>query len=270
MKKLFQLVLMLCSLFIMTASAFAAESLIDSANLLSAQDKVTVRNALRQVETDYGVRTAVITVRDSKITDLGKYANTVLDRNYTNGRNGNMLLIVNMATKKWYISTDKNMGQKITPEYGVKQLGNNVATGLKNAKYKDAFVTYARSAADQLAYYKANGKPRPAPKTATTAAPAAKKEKGSNAPMAAGGGVLAGILAAMGYGSSLKSSMSNVNSATRADQYMKPGSFKLSEKDDTFMYFTYTRVKKAKPQENRVDDADDASDDDHDGAGGGF
>lgn len=269
MKKLLQLVIMICSLFIMSVSAFAAESVIDSARLLSTQDRIAVQDAIRQVENTYGVRTAVITLRDSKITDVGKYANSVLDHNYTNGRNGNMLLIVNMANRKWYISTDRNMAQKITPEYGVKQLGNNVATGLKNGKFKDAFITYARSAGDQLAYYKQNGKAKEPPKTVPTVAPV-KKEKGSNMPMAGGGGILAGLLGALGYGSSLKKSMSNVASAIRADQYMKPGSFKLSEKDDTFMYFTYTRVKKNKPQQNHVREEDNASDDKHDGAGGGF
>jgi len=269
MKRLFQLVLMLCSLFIMTVSAFAAESVIDSARLLTTQDRIAVQEAIRQVENTYGVRTAVITMRDSKVDNIGQYANTVLDRNYKNGRNGNMLLIVNMANRKWYIATDKNMSQKITPEYGVKQLGNNVAIGLKNGKYKDAFITYVRSAGDQLAYYKQNGKAKEAPKNTAAAAPA-KKEKGSNTPMAGGGALLAGILGAMGYGTSLKSSMSNVASATRADQYMKPGSFQLSERDDTFMYFTYTRVKKAKPQQNHVREEDNASDDEHDGAGGGF
>lgn len=274
MKRILQLVLMLCTLFIMTASAFAAESLIDNARLLNAQERTAVQSALRQVESAYGVRAAVVTFKDSKVTDIGKYANTFLDRNYTNGTNGNMVLMINMATRKWYIATDKKMSQRISPDYGIKLIGNNTAIGLKNAKYKDAFTTYARTTSDMLAYYKQNGKAKEAPKTA--AAPA-KKEKGSNAPMAAGGGILAGILGAMGYGSSLKKSMSNIASATRADQYMVPGSFKLNEKDDTFMYFTYTRVPKNKHRDDddddhfeNVDDSMDSSDDDHDGAGGGF
>lgn len=273
MKKLVQLVIMLCSMFIMTVSAFAAESLIDNARLLNAQDRIAVQNALRQVENTYGVRAAVVTIKDNRIgDDIGQYANVVLDKNYTNGRNGNMVLVVNMANRKWYISTDKNMGKKITKEYGVRHLGNQTAARLKNGNYKDAFVTYAKVAGEELAYYKQNGRAMTAPKGTTTA----PKKKGSNLPMAGGGALLAGILGALGYGSSLKKSMSNVAFATRADQYMKDGSFNLKEKDDTFMYITVTRTPKSKPEDRRdnednyVNDDYDASDDDHDGAGGDF
>ena len=275
MKKLMQLLVLVCSLFIMTASAFAMDSLVDNAKLLSAQDKTAVMNTIRQIESAYGVRTAVVTIRDSKISDVGAYANQVLDRNYKDGRNGNMLLLVNMANRKWYISTDRAMSQKINSNYGVPTIGNNVAANLKVSKYKDAFINYAKSAGEQLAYYKQNGKSKMAATTNTTAPavkkPVPQKEKGSNTPMAAGGGILAGILGALGYGSSLKSSMSNVAAATRADRYMKEGSFNFTERDDTFLYFTYTRVKKAKPQQqNTVREADNRSDAGHGGGGGGF
>ena len=275
MKKLMQLLVLVCSLFIMTASAFAMDSVVDNAKLLSSQDKVAVMNTIRQIESAYGVRTAVITVRDSKVNDVGSYANQMLDRYYKDGRNGNMLLVVNMANRKWYIATDRNMSQKINSSYGVPTIGNNVAANLKVNKYKDAFINYAKSAGEQLAYYKQNGKSKVAPTTNTKAAPVAKQaapaKKESNTPMAAGGGILAGLLGALGYGSSLKSSMSNVAAATRADRYMKDGSFNFTERDDTFLYFTYTRVKKAKPQQpNTVREADNRRDAGHGGAGGGF
>ena len=265
MKRLVQLIVLLCSLFIMTVSAFAAESLIDNARLLNAQDKIAVQNALRQVENAYGIRAAVVTVKDSKITDVGKYANNVLDRNYTNGKNGNMVLVVNMANRKWYISSDKRLGKMV----GFKQLGTDVASELKGGKYKNAFLTYAKGAANHIEYYKKTGKAKELTKTVARKAPA-KKEK--NIPVAAGGAVLVGVLGAVFYGNSLKNSMSNVSFATRADQYMKPGSFHLKEQEDNFLYFTYTRVKKARPQDDDRDNDsfDDASDDDHDGAGGSF
>lgn len=274
MKKLMQLIVMVCSLFIMTASCFAAASVVDNARLLSNADAQAVTRAITQLEQKYNVRTGFVYLKDSKVTDLGKYTNSILEKNYRDGRNGNMVMIVNMATGKFYISTDNKMRTMISDSYGVKQIGNNVVAALKNKKYKDAVLTYASQTEKQLAYYAANKKAMQAPKTTTaaTAAPVAKKEKGSNLPMAGAGAVVLGGIAAYLYGNSLKASMSNVANATQANEYMKQGSFKITDSDDTFMYFTYARVPKPKAKREEVEEhfTDDSSDDDHGGGGGSF
>lgn len=280
MKRIMQLVILVCSLFIMTVTAMAAtSSVIDTAKLLSTTDRAAVERSISQVEQKYGVRAAFVTIRDSKVTDLSKYANTVLDRNYRDGRNGNMVYVVNMATSKFYVADDNKMRQRISDSYGIKQVANSVAANLKDKNYKAAVLSYASQLDKQLSYYQTNGRamtaPATAPTTAKATAPAPKKEKEHNIPMAAGGAILAGGLGAFTYGGSLKSSMSNVHNASRADQYMKPGSFKLSEKDDTFMFITYTRT--PKPKRNDKDDdggrnfvEESGGDDDHGGAGGSF
>lgn len=276
MKKLMQLIVMVFSLFIMTASCFAAASVVDNARLLSNTDAQAVTRAISQIEQKYNVRTGFVYLKDSKVTDLGKYTNSVLDKNYRDGRNGNMVMIVNMATGKFYISTDNKMRAMISDSYGVKQIGNNVVTALKNKKYKDAILTYASQTEKQLAYYAANKKAMEAPKAAAPAVNAAanKKAKEPNIPMAGAGAVVLGGIAAYLYGNSLKASMSNVANATQANEYMKEGSFKITNADDTFMYFTYARVPKAKSKaaDEDVEDhfTDDSTDDDHGGGGGSF
>lgn len=273
MKKIFQLVMLICSLFVMSLSCSAAFNTVnDSARLLDNSGRTAVTTALNQVEKKYGVRTAVLTIRDSKVNDLGTYANNYLNRYYRDGANGNMVLVVNMANNKFYVSTDNKMRTRISDSYGVKDIGNSAAINLKNKKYKEAFLAYASAADKHLAYYATNKKPMPAPVAAAPAADKAptEKKKGGNMGMALGGGLLAGALGAFIYGGSLKSSMSNVASEVRADQYMKEGSFQITERDDTFMYITYTRVKKNKPKENHINEQDNASDDRNGGAGGSF
>lgn len=276
MKKIMQLIVMVCSLFIMTASCFAAASVVDNARLLTNAEAQAVTKSINQLEKNYNVRAAFVTIKDSKVTDLGKYTNSILDKNYRDGKNGNMVMIINMATGKFYISTDNKMRTMISDSYGVKQIGNNVVPALKNKKYKDAILTYASQTEKQLAYYAANKKAMEAPKAAAPVAAAAgqKKAKEPNIPMAGAGAVVLGGLAAYLYGNSLKASMSNVANATQANEYMKDGSFKITEADDTFMYFTYARVPKAKAKAaaEDVEDhfTDDSTDDDHGGGGGSF
>lgn len=278
MKRIMQLIVMVCSLFILTASCFAAASVVDNARLLSNAEAQAVTKTINEMEKKYNVRAAFVTMKDSKVTDLGKYTNSILDKNYRDGKNGNMVMIINMANGKFYISTDNKMRTMISDSYGVKQIGNNVVAALKNKKYKDAIMTYASQTEKQLAYYAANKKAMEAPKTAvpsTKAVAGTKKAKEPNIPMAGAGAVVLGGIAAYLYGNSLKASMSNVANATQANQYMKEGSFRLTNSDDTFMYFTYARVPKAKASHNDNDDVedhftDDSTDDDHGGGGGSF
>lgn len=274
MKKIMQLVMLICSLFVMSVSCSAAyPSVVDTARLLNTNDKNAVTATINQVEKKYNVRTAVLTIRDSKVNDVGTYANNWLNRNYKDGINGNMVLVVNMANNKFYIATDNKMRTRISDSYGVKDLGNSAANMLSKKKYKEAFQAYAIAADKHLAYYATNKKAMaPAPVAPTAAKAPAEKKKGGNTGMAVGGAVLVGAIAAFVYGGSLKASMSNVAAAVQADQYMKEGSFNITEREDNFLYFTYTRVKKNKPQaqQNHVNEADDSSDENNGGAGGSF
>lgn len=95
-------------------AAAAAPSLSDGAHLLTPAEQAEVTAVLQDTEARYGVRVAVVTVASTKGVKAGTYANQLLDRDYKDGQNGNMVLLLAMDRHDWYVATDKAMKEKIS------------------------------------------------------------------------------------------------------------------------------------------------------------
>lgn len=148
------------SLFFLTMNALAANpsSLADGAQLLKGSERIAVMNEIGSVEKKYDVRLAIVTVASTNQVKIGDYANQILDSTYKDGKNGNMVLVLAMDTRDYYIATDKAMRQRITDKGGIPALEEQFLPLLKEKKYADAFKAYVQGAGEQLAYYEANGK----------------------------------------------------------------------------------------------------------------
>lgn len=108
--------LFLACLFFLAMNVLAANpsSLADGAQLLKGSERIAVLNELGNIERKYGVRLAVVTVKTTNKVKIGDYANQLLDSTYTDGKNGNMVLVLAMDTRDYYVATDKAMRQRIS------------------------------------------------------------------------------------------------------------------------------------------------------------
>ena len=221
-------------------AAAAAPSLSDGAHLLTPAEQAEVTAVLQYTEARYGVRVAVVTVASTKGVKAGTYANQLLDRDYKDGQNGNMVLLLAMDRHDWYVATD-------------------FLPALKDGHYAKAFEAYGQSSAKLLAYYQEKGKAYdPADAFSPLALVVALV-------LAVGGGVA--------FRAYLISRMSNVRQAAAADAYVDAGSFHLTDSSDTFVFMTVQHIAKARPADDDLPDFDsdaDCSDDDHGGGGGSF
>lgn len=241
------------SLFFLTMNALAANpsSLADGAQLLKGSERIAVMNEIGSVEKKYDVRLAIVTVASMTQVKIGDYANQILDSTYKDGKNGNMVLVLAMDTRDYYIATDKAMRQRITDKGGIPALEEQFLPLLKEKKYADAFKAYVQGAGEQLAYYEANGKAYdPHDQFSVTALAIALV-------LGIGGGFLIRRY--------LISTMSNVAPALAASAYLDKDSFDLVEKDDTFLFMNVSRTAKAKKSERH-----DSTDEKHGGGGGKF
>jgi len=207
LKRILQFVIMTCALLIMCVGASAkTNSMIDQAHILTAQQRTQLAQQLDAMEKKHSIRFAIITVKSIKGDDLAKYCNNVLDKNFTEGKNGNMLLLLDMQKKNWHISTDKKMEKMLPNNTGIQILKNEMVPLLKKSSFSPAFISYTKKADELITYYEKNGKPY----GAKTAAPEPKKEekKGGFNVMAFLGALLFGGGAAYIRGGSLKASMS--------------------------------------------------------------
>lgn len=108
--------LFLACLFFLAMNVLAANpsSLADGAQLLKGSERIAVLNELGNIEKKYGVRLAVVTVKTTNKVKIGDYANQLLDSTYKDGKNGNMVLVLAMDTRDYYVATDKAMRQRIS------------------------------------------------------------------------------------------------------------------------------------------------------------
>ena len=245
--------LFLICLFFLTMNALAADtaSLADGARLLKGSERVAVLNEIGSIEKKYGVRLAVVTVKTTNKVKIGDYANQLLDSTYKDGKNGNMVLVLAMDTRDYYVATDKVMRQRITDKGGIPALEEKFLPLLKEKKYAPAFKAYAAETGELLAYYEANGKAYDPHDQFSVVA------------------LLIALVLGIGGGFLIRwyliSTMSNVVPALAASAYLDEDSFDLTEKEDTFLFMNVSRTAKAKNE-----DRHDSTDDDHGGGGGKF
>lgn len=243
--------LFLACLFFLAMNVLAANpsSLADGAQLLKGSERIAVLNELGNIEKKYGVRLAVVTVKTTNKVKIGDYANQLLDSTYKEGKNGNMVLV--MDTRDYYVATDKAMRQRISDKGSLPVLEEKFLPLLKEKKYAEAFKAYALESGELLAYYEANGKAYdPHDAFSWTA-------------------LLIALVLGIGGGFLIRryliSTMSNVAPALAASAYLDENSFDLTEKEDTFLFMNVSRVAKAKKSGRN-----DSTDENHGGGGGKF
>ncbi len=233
------------------AQAEAAASIYDNARLLSTAEKEKLTQKIQAIEQKYGVRVGIVTQPTLQGRPVGQVANALLDQGYRGAQNGGIVLLLSMKERDWYVSTDNAMRARITDKEGVKYIESEMVPKLKDDKYGEAFEKYVDAVETMVAYYAKEGKPFD-PKAGFSLIAA----------------ITAAIVAALGgWGTraTLIASMSNVTPAARASEYLKDGSFDLTESDDRFLFMNVTRTAKSKGGGSH-----DATDDDHGGGGGKF
>lgn len=239
MKKLCSILLALLAIFSLLSGIDAiakTPSLVDDAKLLTKEEKKDIKDALEAVEEKYQVRVAIVTVKSTGGKETGKYANQVLDKAYTDGENGNMVLVLAMDTRDAYISTNNAMRTKITDEAGIDYLFDGFHQQLKDDQYAEAFLAYAARVDEMLAYYQTEGTPY-------------DPDADIDFYMAFGLALIMALIFGFVVRYSLIASMSNVRRQTAADAYLVKKSFHLTDQNDTFLFMNITRTPKEKDRD---------------------
>ena len=240
MKKIFAIVTMLVSLLFavsagLPATASAAQqypSFVDGAALVQPVDKTNLLSNLRQIETKHGIRCAVLTVKSTQGMSIQQYAEAVQDQYFANAEKGSILMVISMDNRKWHITTDATMRNKITNKVVTGELKNAFINDLKKGNYAAAFNKYGMKVDSLMSYYEKNGE-------------AYDPSKEFN-PGAAGAAGLLSLLFGGSVKKSMVSSMSNVTNAVSARQYLRKDTFNLIDSNERYLYTHTAVVPKAK------------------------
>ena len=205
----------------------AVESLSDGASLLSSMELQQLSSKIKRVESKYGVQIGIVTKSTIQNKDPVMEAESLLNSNFNSGRNGNIVLLIVMDSRKWHISSDMAMNQMITDKAGLPYIENAFLSKLTDGDYSGALNSYVDAVDELLSYYAQNEAPY-------------DPSVGFN-PMAAIAAVVISIFIGVMIRSSLSASMSNVRPAIEASEYLDKGSLQLTENRDTFLYMNVQR-----------------------------
>lgn len=228
-KKFFGLLALIIALNFSVAGAAQVQSVTDKAGLLSASEIGSLNKKIRSVEQAHKIKIGVVFVQSIGGRDMVTASNELLDKNFGNGMNGGILLLVDMDKRKYEMSTDRRMVERITDSDGIPFLKDKFKSELSAGDYYGAVNNFVDGIDELMTFYETNGG------AYGTIAP-----EGFD-PVAAGMAVVVALFCGVIIRSSLIGSMSNIHHAMEAIDYLKKNTVRLTEKRDTFLFMNVKR-----------------------------
>lgn len=255
--KLISLVLLLYLLICLPGAALAdGETLLfDYVGLLSGDEAGRISAALEDASREYGMTVAILTVDSLDGKSAEEYADDFYDDNgLGEGEDGDgLLLLVSMSERKWHIST-KGYAIYAFPDYYLDSIGDDITPFLADGDCYSAFDTFIEDCRYYLAedmedegyedrrenysdedFYDFSG-------VETNSGP-----RMIWIPIAIGVGLVVALIAM----SIMKRGMKSVKMQSTAADYVRAGSFSLSESRDVFLYTTVSKTPRPKDDDQQ-------------------
>ena len=229
-KKFFGLLAIIFALNFSLATAAQVPSVTDQAGLLKPHEIELLNQRIRKVEQAHKIKIGIVFVKSIGGRDMVTTSNDLLDQAFNNGMNGGIVLLVAMDKRKYEMSTDRRMVERITDYDGIPYLKDAFQSDLSAGNYFGAANNFIDGVDELLTYYETNGVPY-----GMTVAP-----EGFD-PVAATGAVIISIFLGLMIRSSLIGKMSNIRHAMAAIDYLQKNSVKLKENRDTFLFMNVQR-----------------------------
>jgi|GEM_PF-483670 len=235
-------------LLISFSTASAAQSVTDKAGVLKSTEIELLNQKIHEIERAHKIKIGVSFVKSLDGRDIVQASDDILYQNFSNGKNGGIVLLVDMNDRKYEMATDTRMLEQITDSDGIPFLKDKFTSDLSAGNYYGAVNNFADGVDELMTYYETNG------------VAYGQRMPGEIDPMAAGLTVIIAIFLGVMIRSILIGLMSNVHHATAASDYLKKNSVKIFDNHDTFLFMTVKR---------RTKSSSSSSSGGHRGGGGG-
>lgn len=247
LKKFLSLITLI--LLICFSTANAAQSVTDKAGVLKNTEIELLNQKIHEIERAHKIKIGVAFVKSLGGRDMVTASDDILYQNFANGKNGGIVLLVDMNNRKYEMATDTRMVEQITDSNGISFLKDKFTSDLSAGNYYGAVNNFADGVDELMTYYETNG------------VAYGQRKPGEIDPMAAGLAAIIAIFLGVMIRSILIGSMSNVHHAMEAIDYLKKNSVKIFDNHDTFLFMTVKRRPKSSGSSNRSGG--------HSGGGGG-
>ena len=246
--------MVLCLLLSATALATPGY-LVDSAELLLAEERTEVEAALSQISNRYGLDVVIVTVDSTDGQSPMAFADDYYDNN--GYQPDGILLLVSMEDRDWWIST-AGYGITAFTDAGIEYMSDRFVPYLSEGEYAQAFLAFAGLCDTFLAHaetgdpydnYNLPEEPFDPLWTLLIAA-------------------IAGLIVAAIATGVMKAQLKSVRQQAKADEYITAGSMRLTHSRDLYLYSHLNR--REKPQNNGSSIHTSSSGRSHGGGGGSF
>ena len=212
--------------------------LVDDAGLLSQSEKYNLISSLDSISENRQLDVVVVTKNSLAGKTVEQYADDFFDYNgYGYGENDDgILLLLSMDTREWAISTYGRAIQIFT-DSEQQYITDSFLPYLSEGNYYQGFYRFAELCDNAIEEYNANGNSRYS----------GNDKPPFDLPVAIVGSIVVGLIIGLIVALALKSQLTSVKPQAMATAYARPGSLRLTEKNDLFLYHNITRV--ARPKE---------------------
>lgn len=240
MKRIISLVIavILCMTPVLAAGNIPEERqlplLVDDAGLLSDSEYSALLGMLESISEARECEVAIITVSSTQGISAQDFADDVYDYyGYGYGENDDgMLLLLDMGERAWHITT-YGYGTVALTDYGIQTIGNTIVPYLSDGDYYEAFRTYAKLC-DEYIESARNGSP--------------VDDYGDSARPSFLVALIVGLVIALIVTGTMRGQLKTVHSKGTAADYTVPGSLKITNQSDVYLYRNVTKT--ARPKES--------------------
>lgn len=239
MKKIISVLFALFLLSTLVLPSFAADLyLIDNGNLLTEEEAGRVDSRLREVSEEIGMDVLIRTASSLGGKSAMAYADDAMDYEYGQVEDG-ILLLLSMDEREWYVST-KGRGISSFDDSGIDWMMDQVLGEIKRGDYEEAFLKFAQAAKEYSEEDHFFSKDLDSQWNDYSYSSGKRgfhfSVIGFAVCFAFGLGI--SFVIVLGMKSQLKSARFQ-----NANPYLLPGSFRLTQNVDLFLYKNVTRVK---------------------------
>ena len=240
------LIVLSCCAFSVSAKGYSRVT--DQADLLTSEEISYLEDYAAILKESYGIDAVIVTTDSLKGYSAQDYA----DNFYDNSGYGNdgVLFLLAMKEREWYISTSGSMIYILT-DYGVQQVGNGIIPYLSDGLWFEGLCTYLHSLPKYLnADEEGTAIDGHADYSGDYYHGTQEEILYHSEDYIANFGIslICGIIVAGIVILIMRSSMNTKRAKRGAGEYMKAGSWKVTEHRDLFLYSRVTKT--AKPQNN--------------------
>lgn len=209
-----------------SVSAESEYKVYDYGDLLSADEEVALEDKLKDIAVTYGHDVIVYTADSMDGMDAEDYTEYLKDKLDAGIDGSGIIYMVSMEYRDYDIYSFGRMENEIMTHSIIEDTADELRPYLTDGRYYEAFDKYADKVISEIQYVEEYG-PNEEPSFAI--------------PIGIGCGLLIGLITVL----VMKGNMKTTRAEAMANNYVRQGSFKLTNSRDIFLYSQVTRTKRA-------------------------